>query len=106
LFAASASEPARPPGRSPATCCTPMGWGLAASPREGWQPDRGETPGFCQRLDAQRNSPAPRSGDTPGPRSTSPAMIAFMTAPTKRSSCLRSRYQCRIPADQRPLAGF
>ena len=32
--------------------------------REGWQPDRGETL-VSRWLDAQRNGPAPRSGDTP-----------------------------------------
>jgi hypothetical protein len=35
--------------------------------REGWQPVRGETLGLWQRLDAKRNSPALRSGDTPRP---------------------------------------
>jgi hypothetical protein len=38
--------------------------------REGWQPDRGETLGLGQRLDAQRNSPALRCGDTPRPAQT------------------------------------
>jgi hypothetical protein len=38
--------------------------------REGWPPDRGETLGLGQRLDAQRNSPAPRRGDTPRPTQT------------------------------------
>lgn len=33
--------------------------------RQGWKPVRGETP-VPRWLDAQRNSPAPRSGETPG----------------------------------------
>jgi hypothetical protein len=37
--------------------------------REGWQPVRGETP-VPLWLDAQRDSPAPRSGETPGPTET------------------------------------
>ena len=32
--------------------------------RQGWKPVRGETP-VPRRLDAQRDSPAPRSGETP-----------------------------------------
>ena len=38
--------------------------------REGWQPGRGETPADGRWLDAERNSPAPRSGDTPAPTAT------------------------------------
>jgi len=37
---------------------------------EGWQPVRVETLGRLQRLDAQRNSPAPNRGDTPRPTQT------------------------------------
>jgi hypothetical protein len=37
--------------------------------RRGWKPVRGETP-VPRRLDAQRDSPAPRSGETPGPTET------------------------------------
>lgn len=37
--------------------------------RQGWKPVRGETP-VPRWLDAQRNGPAPRSGDTPRPTQT------------------------------------
>ena len=37
--------------------------------RQGWKPVRGETPA-PRWLDAQRDSPAPRSGETPGPTET------------------------------------
>ena len=37
--------------------------------REGWKPVGGETQ-VPRRLDAQRDSPAPRNGDTPGPNGT------------------------------------
>lgn len=37
--------------------------------RQGWKPVRGETP-VPRWLDAQRDSPAPRSGETPGPTET------------------------------------
>lgn len=37
--------------------------------RQGWKPVRGETP-VTRWLDAQRDSPAPRSGETPRPTET------------------------------------
>lgn len=37
--------------------------------RQGWKPVRGETP-VPRWLDAQRDSPAPRSGETPRPTGT------------------------------------
>ena len=37
--------------------------------RQGWKPVRGETP-VPRWLDAQRDSPAPRSGETPKPTGT------------------------------------
>jgi len=44
--------------------------------REGWQTVRGETLSVWQRLDAQRNSPASRSGDTPFRSSNTNSSVA------------------------------
>jgi hypothetical protein len=94
LIAATASEPARPPGRSPAASCAPTAWSLAASPREGWQPDRVETLGLRQRLDAQRNSPAPRSGDTSGHCVFCTTMKALIAATSRNDDLPSHRQPC------------
>ena len=54
--------------------------------REGWPPVRGETLGLCQRLDAERNSPAPRSGDTPRPSDA-----GDQVSPTVRARSARTK---------------
>jgi hypothetical protein len=56
-----------PRAREWAAAVNPAGTAGLTVLREGWPPDRGETLGLGQRLDAQRNRPAPRSGDTPRP---------------------------------------
>lgn len=48
--------------------------------RAGWQPVRGETLGHCQRLDAQRNSQAPRRGDAPDAGETTDTSTHCMLA--------------------------
>jgi hypothetical protein len=59
-----------PRAREWAAAVNPAGTAGLTVLREGWQPDRGETLGLGQRLDAQRNSPALRCGDTPRPAQT------------------------------------
>jgi len=57
--------------------------------RQGWKPVRGETP-VPRWLDAQRNSPAPRSGETPRPKETwhrQHHTIRRHTSATQRQPC-------------------
>jgi hypothetical protein len=51
--------------------------------RQGWKPVRGETP-VPRWLDAQRDSPAPRSGETPRPTMTWQTKARMPTTPKRR----------------------
>ena len=62
---------------------------------------RGETLGLRQRLDAQRNSPAPRSGDTPGLGINRTPSISIELSAKRSPPCSRDR-QANRPTPAMP----